>query len=303
MPEQTSAEIVRGKWNETMRRRVEAPVRKFSWHSDAVQRFMRDHYTEGRTDLQYLASVVGDRRIDAALDIGGGHGEKARLLMNRLDIRRFDVIDISDFAVAEGQRRADAAQQNLHFLQRDLNAEALPEREYDLIMASGALHHIQNLEHLFEQIALRLAPDGLFFANDYMGPNHMQWRPKQLELMNALVAALPEEMNRVSHKQDRVMRQIKTVPLEVFAEVDPSEGVRSEDIMQVMANHLEIDRVMPIGQTIIYETLRGRIHNFDDGDPKDRAILTLMCLMEKELIDAGVIGSDFNLVFARKKST
>lgn len=302
MPEQASAEIVREKWNATMRQRVESRVRKFSWHSTTVQQFMRDNYTDGLTDLEYLARYLGDRPLARALDIGGGHGEMARQYQKRLKVGHFEVIDISDFAVRAGQERAEREGLRMTFLHRDMNRDPLPEQSYDLIMASGALHHIENLEHLFEQITLRLAPGGVFFAKDYMGPNHMQWRPKQLALMNAIVGALPDDMNRVAHKTDAVIREITPIPLEIFARVDPSEGVRSEDIFTVMEQHLDIDRVVPLGQTIVYEALRGRIQNFDDADPRDAAILSLACLLEKELIDAGVLTSDFNLVFARKKS-
>lgn len=302
MTDQMNAEIVREKWNATMRQRVENPVKKFSWHSSVVQQFMRERYTDGLTDLEYLARHLGHRPIARAIDIGGGHGDMARQYQKRLKVQHFDVIDISDFAVRQGQERADRERLNMTFLHRDMNRDPLPERDYDLIMASGALHHIENLEHLFEQIALRLAPGGLFFAKDYMGPNHMQWRPRQLELMNAIVGALPEGMNRVAHKNDAVIRKITPIPLEIFARVDPSEGVRSEDIFAVMERYLDVELVVPLGQTIVYETLRGRIQNFDDDDPKDRAILGLMCLLEKELIEAGTLDSDFNLVFARRKT-
>ncbi len=298
---ESAAEIVREKWNETMRQRVEGPIRKFSWHSSTVQQFMRGNFTDGLTDLEYLARYLEDKPIRHALDIGGGHGEMARQYQKRLEVDHFEVIDISDFAVREGQARAVREGRNMTFHHLDMNRDDLPDVQYDLIMASGALHHIENLEHLFAQIALRLAPDGVFFAKDYMGPNHMQWRPKQLEMMNAIVGVLPDEMNRVAHKNDAIIREITPIPLEIFARVDPSEGVRAEDIFEVMEQHLEVDRVVPLGQTIVYEALRGRIQNFDDNNPKDAAILSLICLLEKELMSAGAIASDFNLVFARRK--
>lgn len=297
----TAPERVRDKWNDTMRTRATSSTRKFSWHSTVVQQFFQEKYLDGHSVSNFIGAYLGTRKIENVLELGGGLGQQSIALYNMLDIERCDVLDISDVAVAEGNRRAKEQGQNIHFAVSDLNTDPLPSREYDLIIASGSLHHISNLEYLFEQINAHLSSDGVFFTNDYMGPSQMQWRPKQLELMNAIVACLPDEMNRVAHKDDAVVRQIKPIPLEIFAKHDPSEGVRAADIFDVMGRYLDIERIAPFGQTLVYEVLRGRVHNFDDGDPKDKAILSLMLLLEKEMIDAGALTSDFNLAIARPR--
>jgi SAM-dependent methyltransferase len=296
-----ASEVVREKWNDTMQKRAESKARKFSWHSAVVQTFMREQYLDEHSVSEFLCAYLGERKIRRALEVGGGLGEQTLALYRMLNIEQCDVLDISDVAVAEGNKRARKQGINVRFIASDLNTDPLPEHEYDLIIASGSLHHISNLEHLFEQINARLAPDGVLFANDYMGPTQMQWRPKQLELMNSIVDCLPDEMNKVAHKNDAVVRQITPIPLDIFARHDPSEGVRAADIFDVMEQYLDIERIAPFGQTLAYETLRGRIQNFDDDDPKDKAILSLICVLEKELIEAGAITSDFNLVIARPK--
>lgn len=301
MAGQSNAKIVRDKWNASMQTRAEALTRKFSWHSPAVQRFISDHYLGGGRSKDLLITHMAGKRIARALDVGGGLGEQARVFYDALDVERFDVLDISDVAVKTGAARAKAEGRNIHFAVADLNTDPLPDVQYDLICASGALHHIENLEFLFEQINARLAPDGVFYANDYMGPSHMQWGDKQLALMNAIVGLLPDDLNRVQHRGHQVIRDVTRIPLDVFARVDPSEGVRSADIFDVMGRFLTIEKIVPFGQTLAYEVLRGRVQNFDDADEKDEAILNLICLLEKELIDAGVIQSDFNFVIARKR--
>ncbi|MEM6539083.1 MAG: class I SAM-dependent methyltransferase [Pseudomonadota bacterium] len=297
---QTNAEIVRDKWNASMQQRSEALHRKFSWHSPTVQRFISAEYLGGLKSKEVLIQYLNGKPIERALDVGGGLGEQAKVFYDALHVEHFDVLDISDVAVSTGAKRAKKEGRNIHFAVADLNKEPLPDVEYDLICASGALHHIENLEFLFEQINSRLAPDGVFYANDYMGPSHMQWDDKQLALMNAVVGILPDELNRVQHRGNNIVSEVTRIPLEVFARVDPSEGVRSADIFDVMEKHLKIEKVVPFGQTLAYEVLRGRVQNFDDNDAKDQAILSLICLLEKELIDAGVISSDFNFVIATK---
>ena len=300
-PAVAAHEVVRAKWNKTLGRQAKHPGRKFSWHNPTVQTFIREQYLDGFSVSGFLADIMSGRKITNALDVAGGLGDQAIKFYKMLDIEQFDVLDISDVAVQQGQQRADTEGLNVRYAVSDLNTDALPDRQYDLIIASGALHHIENLEHLFSEINRKLAPDGVFFANDYMGPSYMQWRPKQLALMNAVIQALPDDLNRVSHRDNALIRDVTPIPLDVFAKHDPSEGVRAAEIFEVMAEYLEIRQIVPFGQTLAYECLRGRIGNFDDDDPKDQAILSLICLLEKELIEAEVLSSDFNLVIAGPK--
>ncbi|MEM7719573.1 MAG: class I SAM-dependent methyltransferase [Pseudomonadota bacterium] len=300
MSETASAAIIREKWNDTTQKRTISWDRKFSWHSPVIQAFIESDYLDGGRIRNVLSDYIGDKPIHRGLEIGGGLGGQANEFYTSLNVDRFDVLDISDVAVASGNKKAREQGRNIHFSVCDLNNDPLPDGPFDLICARGALHHIENLEFVFAQIADRLTDDGVFFANDYMGPSYMQWTGKQLDLMNAIVQLLPNEMNRVQHKGNQVIREVRPIPLDIFARVDPSEGVRAAEIFDVMAQHLTVKKVIPFGQTLAYETLRGRVQNFDDYDEKDRTILSLICLLEKELITAGAIQSDFNFVIAAK---
>lgn len=51
----------------------------------------------------------------------------------------------------------------------DLNFIELSEGAYDLIVSSGTVHHVTNLEHLGHQINRTLTSDGWFFLQDYVG--------------------------------------------------------------------------------------------------------------------------------------
>lgn len=297
----TAPETVSGKWDATFRRKPGEPPRQFSWHSAVVQRFMRDNYLEGTSVSGILKTYLDGRTVRRGLEIGGGLGRQAISFHRMLGVEKFDVMDISSFAVETGNRQAAEQGLNVEFLLADLNNDPLPEDTYDLIVASGSLHHIENLEHLFAQIRRALRPGGVFFANDYMGPSYMQWTEPQLSLMNALLSALPEDMTRTSHRGGAMVGEVTRIPLAQFAKNDPSEGVRAAEIFDVMEQHLVIRKRVPIGQTLLYELLRGRIQNFDDDDPKDRCILDLMCLFEKTLLDRGILTSDFNVVIAEAR--
>lgn len=300
-----AAETVRKNFNKVFESRTKdvknEQLPRFSWTSSTVQKFMYDKYLKGHTVSHYLQDFLQGRHLKRGLELGGGQGRQAQSFCNMLNIDKFDVMDISDFAVDAGNKKSKEENLNLEYIYADLNHDDLPENTYDLIIASGSLHHIENLEHLFSQVNQSLTCDGIFFANDYMGPSHMQWTDLQLGLMDAILEMLPDRYRRCLHRDNEPTKNISRVPLAAFQRSDPSEGVRSADIFNVIEDHLELIEVVPFGQTILYELLRGRIHNFDDSDEKDKAILGLLCLFEKTLIDHKIIPSDFNLIIAKPK--
>jgi SAM-dependent methyltransferase len=88
----------------------------------------------------------------------------------------------------------------------DLNALALEPESADMVVAIGALHHLTNLEHICAQIYRALRPGGVLIASEYIGPNHQQLTPRQVELINAIIHLLPHdrrerfEYNFTSHR-------------------------------------------------------------------------------------------------------
>ena len=80
-----------------------------------------------------------------------------------------------------------------------------------------------------------------------------------------------------------------------------SEGVRAAEALPLAREKFDVEVFKPSGGTILYELLRGRIHNFDDEDEKDNTILRLLFIFEKTLIERGWLPSDFGMFVARRK--
>ena len=143
------AEVVRKKWNESFQRKIEEKPRQFAWQSEVVHRYMIRNYLDGASVSMYLKRYLGDKVIKRGLEVGGGLGKQAVQCYRMLEAEQFDVLDISDFSVEKGNAMAKEQGINVQYAVSDLNKDALPENQYDLIVASGSLHHIENLEHLF----------------------------------------------------------------------------------------------------------------------------------------------------------
>ena len=246
-----------------------------------------------------LVRACGVRAGDRVLDVAAGSGNAAipaaeagaTVVASDLTPELFDA------------GRRIAAQRGVELEWAEADAEALPFADdgYDAVFAVQTLHHIEALEHLLDQIRSSLTDRGLFVVNEYVGPTRFQFPDERLPLMNDLLLTLPE-----SHRRSLRTGQTKTEVLrpnekEVY-EVDPSESVRSDEIMGLIEERFEIVYRADFGGTLLQFVLSDIAGNFDPADPKDVAMIDLVCLYEKTLIDEGVLPSDFVYLVARRSS-
>ena len=130
--------------------------------------------------------------------------------------------------------------------------------------------------------------------NEFVGPSRFQWSDLQLELMNRLLEVLPERHRRAA-PFERVVRP----ELEEMKVRDPSESVRSAEILPLLEDHFEIVEHKPYGGTLLHILLSHLMPAFDLEDERELSILRLMFLYERTLIRHGVLPSDFVCVVAR----
>ena len=76
-----------------------------------------------------------------------------------------DCFDLNPAMLARGAARGI---QQLRCIEADLN-HWTPGTSYDIVIANQSLHHLVNLEGLFDNIHACLAPDGKLLVADYLG--------------------------------------------------------------------------------------------------------------------------------------
>jgi hypothetical protein len=86
-----------------------------------------------------------------------------------------------------------------------------------------------------------------------------------------------------------------------FEENDPSEAIRSDEIIDILKRDFEIIEMRPYGGALLHMLLSGTAGNFDPTNEADVAILRTLVLMEVTLEEAGVLDSDFAAIVARPK--
>ena len=132
------------------------------------------------------------RPLNRVLSLACGHGHQERTLAKYRQFRVCDALDISETALENARRLAEAeGLRHINYECHDLNELKL-SHTYDAVIAGG-IHHIKNLEHLFEEIKRWLAPGGFFLMYEYIGPSQCQPTARQLEAINACIRLLPKK--------------------------------------------------------------------------------------------------------------
>lgn len=260
-----------------------------------------DTYLDGLDPFSWVRPKMRTLPAQHGLEIGCGGGDLAVALVDTGMCAKLDAFDVAAGAVETGRAKAAAKGiDTIHFYVADGNSVKLPRERCDFICSSHSLHHIENLENLFEQAAAALQPGGLFFADDYIGPSRMQYTDAHISLMNGLLACLPERKRRSRFADGAVKAQIERVPIETFLQFDPSEGVRAVEIVPLLRRHFDVE-VVPLGVSLMYEVLLGRIHNFDVDDENDDAILDLVFGADRLAMEARLVEPCFASIVARRK--
>ncbi|HEX3130981.1 MAG TPA: class I SAM-dependent methyltransferase [Thermoanaerobaculia bacterium] len=260
--------------------------REDSWVNDCVL-----HFLAGRTPAERM------------LSIGCGAGALERHLALLSAFLQCDAWDIAPTAIETARRLArEEGLHNIHYEVCDANSPGFlegPEARYDAVWFNSSLHHIEALELVCEGVARSLKPDGWLFVHEYVGPSVFALPPRQKQVIRAAFDLIPERFRRNGPGSLAEAPAIPD-PVEVAA-VDPSEAVRSADIIKVVSHYFDVVEHNPAGGTVLQFLLHGIAGNFRPEDPESMKVLDLLIRIERTLIEVGDIQSDFVLLAARRK--
>jgi SAM-dependent methyltransferase len=233
--------------------------------------------------MRALRNLEGNK----LLSLGSGDGSLEIGIAKILEKNGFDfeffLTELSDFQINRAKLNVVNAgfENKFHFTKEDLNFWKSDHR-YAGVMAHHSLHHIVNLENLFDKIAQSL--DGYFCTIDMIGRNgHMRW-PEVLEIINLFWAILPLDK-----------RKHKALPNfeETFQNFDCSkkgfEGIRSQDILPCLLNRFGFESFYAFGGLIDPFIGRGFGHHYDVTKNWDRSFIELIGNLNDILIDCGHI--------------
>lgn len=284
-------------WGKSAREKSEdSDWSRYYWQSSPLTlRHINRLLTSGDSDdwLAFTKRRFFPRSVERGLSLGCGHGPVERDAIAIDLCKSFDALDISEEALQVARRLAEDADVGhlIDYSQADLNRVRLEPAVYDVVFAIQVLHHVDALEHLLDQVAASLRPGGLLVVNEYVGPARFQLLDKTQALMNRILEILPAKYKVT---RDGVVRDtIERASPESVALVDPSESIRSDEIPELLRSRFDVLYEADYGGTILQFLLAEIVANFDGDDPKDVALLDVICLLEEVLITERVLSSDF----------
>lgn len=284
---------------------------------------------------------AGRLPLQRCLSLACGTGELERKLARGGAFRACDACDISPASIDIARRTAAREDLEINYFVADINQLRLREQHYDAVWAFGALHHFVNLEQVFAQLRRCLKPDGLLCFHEYVGPSRFQFPARQKEVVNLCLRLLPRRYRRLSpeavqvesekmaaleSRAGSIVHRLKKLlgreqsgkakaSTEAFREEagfpsaaaveadDPSESIRSQDILEILERDFEIVERRDSGGTILQFLLSGIAGNFSDQDPCSIRLIQTLATVEDALIACGELESDLCYVVARPKDS
>ena len=307
---QVQAESVGEFWSRKLQGSDFTPER-FWGHVPEVERRILQRASAGRPVGSWAEACVreflaGRTPVERMLSVGCGTGELERTLARLDAFRECDAWDIAAGGIEIARQLArEEGFDHIHYEVRDVTTAEdtdLPPERYDAVWFESALHHIEPLERVCEQVARTLKPDGFLFLNEYVGPSAFAFSPRQKELIRAAFALIPERFRRSFQPggPEHLSSAPIPTPAEVLAE-DPTESVRSADILQVLPDYFEIISRRETGGSLLQFLLHGIAGNFHKGDPESLRVLRMLFEIEDALLETGELRSDFVVLAARPR--
>lgn len=143
-----------------------------------------------------------------------------------------------------------------------------PARRYDAVMANQSLHHVMNLEGLFDAIAANLPAHGRFVISDMIGRNgHLRW-PEALAIVREFWSELPAHCR--FHRQ---LRQQWNEFVDFDCSGEGFEGIRAQDILPLLIPRFGFERFLGFANVIDAFIDRGFGGHFDADSAQDRALI------------------------------
>lgn len=274
-------------------------------HQAIQERINKKVSGDPRKDIyQYFINFLNKNGVGLplarCLTLGCGAGDLERGLSKYNFCLNHDAFDVADEAINRAKEKAySQGLKHIFYKVIDINKISLAPNTYDVIFGVSAFHHFQSLEHILSEVQKALKPNGFFFMNEFVGPTKFQWTDKQLNIINNLLQILPEKYRSIKKGSAIKTNYIKPT-IEEMNRIDPSEAIRSEDILRLLPKYFEIVEKKDFGGTILHLLLEDIAVNFDYNNSKDMRMLNMLFEIEDAFLETGEIGSDFAVVIAKK---
>ena len=161
----------------------------------------------------------------------------------------------------------------------------------------------ENLEHLFSQVQRAIKPGGYFFLDEFVGPSRFQWTDVQIQIMNEQLQQLPKHLRRLISDRSKFKERVIRKSVSYMAAADPSEAVRSSEIVPLLGEYFRILEIKGYGGAILHELLYDIAGNFCEENPGSLDCLRRLFETEDQLTASQTISDDFAVIIATNRAS
>jgi 2-polyprenyl-3-methyl-5-hydroxy-6-metoxy-1,4-benzoquinol methylase len=264
------------------------------WSHNYIRPGMVDVFGVDRIDELYAQAAAestnGFAEYCSILSAGCGDGateiQLAKTLLDR-NVRNFRItaVDISPVLIERFNHSIsiEGLTDYIEPVVGDLN-RTTAFKEFQMVMANHSLHHMTDLELVFDTIHRCLSTNGIFATCDMIGRNgHMRW--PEAEVFLQYLWPMLSERQKFHH-------QLRRLDLERFVDHDCStegfEGIRAQDILPIIERQFKPYKFFGYGGFIDVLVDRGYGRGFDIESDHDKTFITAMANINDALLDAGV---------------
>lgn len=230
----------------------------FSYPEDFFARQIEQQYRTLGRPLRIVSIGAGNCECELVV---------VRLLRERgITDLRIECLDITPAMLERGRVLAAEAGLSEHFafVNGDFNRWQ-PDGRYDVVIANQSLHHVVELEALFDAVLEAIGENGIFITSDMIGRNgHRRW-PEALEIVQQYWQELPK-----SHRYNIQLRRHEAEFGNWDCSVVGFEGIRAQDILPLAVQRFGFDLFIGYGNLVDPFIDRGFGPHFDPQRDWDR---------------------------------
>ena len=223
----------------------------------------------------------------------------AKMLVERgISAFTLECLDLNEAMLERGSALAveHGVRDQIKTTQIDFNAWHPEPRAYCAVMANQSLHHVLELEALFDVVERGLEDRGRFLASDMIGRNgHMRW-PEAMRIIHEYWLEMPESYrwNLQLNRQEDLL-EYWDCSKEGF------EGIRAQDILPLAIEKFDCEMFLPYGNLIDPFIDRSFGPHFDPGSAIDCELIDRIHARDQSEILAGTVKPTHMFAVFRKR--
>ncbi|HET8941071.1 MAG TPA: class I SAM-dependent methyltransferase [Rudaea sp.] len=267
----------------------------FHYWSNTYLRPMLEEYGFSNPDqffakyLRESADACGDG-ASVFISIGSGNCDtevRVARLMRDAGLSRFviECMDMNPHMLQRGREMAEreGVVEHIGFVESDFNKWKATKR-YTGAMANQSLHHVLNLEGLFDEVKRAVNPRGLFVTSDIIGRNgHQRW-PEALSEVHKFWQELPSQ-----YRYNRQLDRHEELYYNWDCSKEGFEGIRAQDIVPLLLERFDFQLFIGFCNVIDVFIDRSFGHNFKADQEWDRMFIDRLHAFDEEAFQRGAL--------------